>query len=418
MKMDRVLTLSLLLVMVASTTASAQLFRRGGGYSSSNTESRRVSTVALGEELEGPSEAYKRLWDRDLELAFDKLPTEGSVPEWRIPYSGFDYADTAGGTNYGLNGSPMAKYDRAFNGGRGRASGWEASDTTFPSARDMRDRARAQGRRAGLFAGSRLVREARGWYGHCNARTAASIRHAEPEKNVERNGVTFTPADIKALLCDIYMWSDTEVLAGDYSTVTAPMLHIMLTNWLGRGQHPVGMDDTPGEQTWNFPIYGYEITHNEKLSNRRVEIVMDITYAKPNMSEQDKSPRVTGEKRFHYFLDLDSSGKIVGGNFYGDSSIIDLLWVPMQPGQGGQEGNKDGNPHINTKEVLAIWRDSVSEDVRKKWFNADPVEEDRVAQADSSEEPADAETATAEEAATEEAAAEVAENTADGSDRE
>jgi hypothetical protein len=55
-----------------------------------------------------------------------------------------------------------------------------------------------------------------------------------------------------------------------------------------------------------------------------------------------------------------------------------MLWAPLKPTQGGEEGNKRGNRHLNMKEVLAIWRESVPEDLRKQWLNIDPTEEDRI----------------------------------------
>ena len=46
--------------------------------------------------------------------------------------------------------------------------------------------------------------------------------------------------------------------------------------------------------------------------------------------------------------------------------------------QGGTEGNKRGNPHLDVKEVLAIWRESVPASLREQWLNIDPTEEDRL----------------------------------------
>jgi hypothetical protein len=77
-------------------------------------------------------------------------------------------------------------------------------------------------------------------------------------------------------------------------------------------------------------------------------------------------------------LDLDRDDNIKGGRYYSDSGQIDMLWAPLKPAQGGDEKNKRGNPHLNVKEVLAIWRDSVPEDLRKQWLNIDPTEEDRI----------------------------------------
>ena len=53
----------------------------------------------------------------------------------------------------------------------------------------------------------------------------------------------------------------------------------------------------------------------------------------------------------------------------GGSKIVvvstDLLWVPLRPKPSRQKGNESGNPYVDVNRVLAIWRDSVPEDVRK-----------------------------------------------------
>lgn len=55
------------------------------------------------------------------------------------------------------------------------------------------------------------------------------------------------------------------------------------------------------------------------------------------------------------------------------SSIRRTLWAPRQPVRGGQEGNKQGNPHLDVGEVLALWRASVDPDLRDQWVNVDPA---------------------------------------------
>jgi len=67
----------------------------------------------------------------------------------------------------------------------------------------------------------------------------------------------------------------------------------------------------------------------------------------------------------------------VGGRFFADSSQIDLLWAPRQPVRGGQEGNQQGNPHLDVGEVLALWRASVDPDLRDQWVNVDPAPQER-----------------------------------------
>jgi hypothetical protein len=327
------------------------------------------SGAIQADEISYQQQTFQQWWGDELVLKLDNLPAEGKVPDFRMPYSGHDYPDRAGGTV-----SALLKYDRAFHGGRPLATEFERMDISAHRA------GRSDGPPArGLFGRIRSGRSrVPSWYGHCNGWTAAAIRHAEPEKSVVRNGVTFTPADIKGLLAEIYMYSESEFLGGVDRAINAGTLHLTLANWLGRGAHPVGMETAVGEVVINYPVFSYTSKVN-KLSSRQAEVQMTITYALNIPREQDKGPANYHRKMyFHYILDLDEEGAIRGGRYYGDSAQIDMLWTPLKPAQGGEEKNKRGNPHLDVKEVLAIWRESVSEDLRNKWLNIDPTEEDRI----------------------------------------
>jgi hypothetical protein len=137
------------------------------------------------------------------------------------------------------------------------------------------------------------------------------------------------------------------------------------------------MEADPGKEKWNYPIFGYTASAT-KYSNGRVEVQTRISYAKDSRGEYQKSPRIEYTKTFRYYLTLNSDGQIVGGTFYRNSAMIDMLWMPLRPKQGKQPGNQRGNPHVDVNKVLAIWRASVSDDIRKKWPIIDPPEEDRV----------------------------------------
>ena len=308
------------------------------------------------------NEIFEQLWETEFTWQYDQLPEKGGVDEWRVPYSGYIYPDTQGGTWRSLQ-----KYDRAFNGGRGLATAYEKRDTSMTE------------RQPGLFGGRLFSRERTpNWYGHCNGWTSAAIRHAEPTKSVTRNGVTFTPADIKGLLAEIYIYNHHDVLAGDNQRRVNPgVFHAIIANWLGRGEHPLGMESDPSEEKWNYPVYAYA-TSAARHSPREVEVKMNIAYAKDANYEEDESPRIKRVKYFHYMLNLDAGGKIVGGYFFRDSNVIDMLWVPRQPKQAGQPGNESGNPYVSVKEVLAIWRASAPEETRQKWAIVDPADLDRV----------------------------------------
>jgi hypothetical protein len=322
------------------------------------------------DELEQQQQAFKQWWGDEYVTKLSELPAEGKVPDFRVPYAGHDYPDRGGGTV-----NAMSKYDRAFHRGRPLATQFEQTDIS-----DHRAAGGGEREVRGLFGRVRMVR-GRGvptWYGHCNGWTAAAIRHAEPQQSVVRNGVVFTPADIKGLLAEIYMYTESEFLGGIDPAINPGILHLSLANWLGRGDHPLGMETAVGEVVINFPLFAYKSTIN-RFSQREAEVRTIITYALNINREMDKQPpKYHRQLYFHYVLDLDKDDNIKGGRYYTDSGQIDMLWAPLKPSQGGDERNKRGNPHLDVKEVLAIWRESVPEDLRKQWLNIDPTEEDRI----------------------------------------
>ncbi|MCA9121407.1 MAG: hypothetical protein H6822_07680 [Planctomycetaceae bacterium] len=352
------------------------------------------STSIKQEEIDYQNEVFLRWWESDLVWEFDVLPTEGQVPDYRVPYSGHDYPDRAGGTI-----EVLRKYDRAFNAGEfvriessneqesnfgrrrvivnrpttrsgGLAAAFEHKDTTAFTETTTQ--------RRGIFGLRRVtVQQTPHWHGHCNGWTSAAIRHAEPQSNVTRNGVVFTPADIKGLLAEIYMYRDNEFLGGEDAVMNPGLLHVVLANWIGRGDHPVGIETAVGKEKWNYPLYAFK-TSSRKVSDHEVEVRMNANYSQSTRREVDRSQHLAKTIHFHYSLDLNDAGEIVGGSYYNDSARIDMLWTPLHPVQGGTPGNDRGNPHIDVKEVLAMWRESVPEELRSKWWNIDPTKEDAI----------------------------------------
>lgn len=341
-------------------------------YSSRDSRDYGSPGGIIGAELQEQKEVYQKLWGSDLVVNLAELPVSGSVPDFRVPYSGHDYPDKGGGT---LNA--MVKYDRAFYPGQSKAYQAEREDLQFHTT------VRTEGKevvRRGLFG--RVISVNRPsvvpvWYGHCNGWTAAAMRHAEPQKSVTRNGVVFSPADIKGLLAEVYMYSHTQSLGGDDKDAMNPaMLHISLANWLGRQSHPVAMESSLGEPVINFPVYSFKTTLT-KLSPTRYDARTYITFTLHLPREADKAPKSNRQLYFHYVLDLDRGGNIISGQYQRDSGRIDMLWAPLQLVQGGQEGNRGGNQHLNMNDVLSIWRESVDPEIIKKWVNIDPTDEER-----------------------------------------
>lgn len=316
------------------------------------------------EEVEYQTQNFEQWWGKPLVWKFADLPKNGMVPKERLPYSGYIYPDQFGGTEVVLR-----KYDLAFHRGQSVASAYERWDVAA-------HRIVTYGRRS--FGGrARRSEYTPHWAGHCNGWTAAAIRHAEPRESVRKGDVVFTPADIKGLLAELYSYSETEFLGGVGQAVNAGTLHVILGNWIGIGRHPIGMDSTVGQEVWNYPIYAYS-SDAKPRGPRAVEVKLNIGYVDMAMMEHHQAPRTFKFLAFHYVLDLDDEGNIKGGRFYEDSQMIDMLWTPLKPTQGGEKGNEQGNPHLDAEEVLALWRASVPEKHRQDWYNIDPTEEDAV----------------------------------------
>ncbi|NLF68923.1 MAG: hypothetical protein GX575_07690 [Candidatus Anammoximicrobium sp.] len=323
-------------------------------------------------DIDTQNRVFQELWGERFVWKYDSLPSEGSAPEFRMPYAGYIYPDSIGGTYRSLR-----KYDQAFYPGRGPAEAFEWSD--IAAHKQVVTRQVRQGNRR---FGSRLVTvRSYGtpyWHGHCNGWAAAAIRHGEPQRSVTKNGVVFAPSDIKSLLAELYTYSEIVDLGGEnYGNVHPGTLHAVLANWLGRHAHPIGMEAMPGREKWNYPIYGFSTSATKRSEGRHVEVRMELKYVLNISREQDQAPQNGRTKYFHYLLNLDAAGNIVGGYYYRDSSQIDLLWVARYPLAGGQEGNEQGNPHLKVSDVLALWRASVDKDTVAKWVNIEPVPKKR-----------------------------------------
>ena len=243
---------------------------------------------------------FQRYWGTDFVWKFDDLPAKGGVSRERAPYSGGIYLDKYGGTV-----SALRKYDRAFNGGRSLATAHEQWDTSAFQE--------PVSQRGGVFGLRQVTRMGTpNWHGHCNGWAAAAIRHAEPKQSVSRNGVVFSPADIKALLAELYIYNDIQDLSGSSANIQAALFHVVVANWLGRGAHPLGMEADPGREKWNYPAFAFS-SSSKKRSERQVEVKLNLAYAKDSQGEYQESPRLQRTKSFHYRLDLNANGEIVGG---------------------------------------------------------------------------------------------------------
>ncbi|MGE0395272.1 MAG: proprotein convertase P-domain-containing protein [Kofleriaceae bacterium] len=231
-----------------------------------------------------------------------------------------------------------------------------------------------------------------GWWGTCHAWSPAALMEPEPQHPVTVNGVEFTVGDIKALIQNAYDSTSAVMLGGrcnaetiehsptmsannECSDVNPGALHVILTNFLGIAQLPLVEDRTANFEVWNQPVLKYEVTKQAEISKTKAnqcvgngsgstwtyntsakklyEVRVTVTYL--SESGASNTPHGfednTSEDDYHYILELNSDGKVIGGRYCTDStnSHIDFLWSPT----GSNRASNPGVDHNKVKELIA-----------------------------------------------------------------
>jgi hypothetical protein len=190
-----------------------------------------------------------------------------------VPWAGSYFAFANDGIAVKLaGGSPAAKYDKIFSP-RTSAETWEKENHS-----------------CAIYTGETKA-SCRGWWGHCNAWSAAGIKEPEPRKAITYRGTKLEVADQKAWLTEIWMDSgslftgktnkaqktdawvmDASSAVGkrrlDYTSgtnfeafwdVTPRTFFLIFTNYVGVMKQGVVIDRFTGDEVWNQPIVGYRI---------------------------------------------------------------------------------------------------------------------------------------------------------------
>ncbi len=235
------------------------------------------------------------------------------------------------------------------------------------------------------------------WWGLCHAWAPAAILEPEPLHAVEYNGQRFEVSDIKGLLLTVYDGTESMFLGGrcnareferdehhrirmdECRDVNAGAWHVVAANFLGLNGRAFVEDRTAGFQVWNQPVVGYRVTMAEERSleealgvlgvdatdrypfNDRAARFYEVKMTTDYLVEGHQSTEPLGEDGYirhddyHYVLELDQEGKIIGGEWVGSSrdSHPDFLWVPMRPRTGY---GRRSNPHVDLETVRELLR--------------------------------------------------------------
>ena len=315
------------------------------------------------------------------------MPKAGKVAA--APWPGSYWPHYLDGINFRWNApnlSATEKYAKAFgmdaqqlqdavsrkNGVLGQQSNQECS--TAADCADLKDGS-ACGKREGEDIGRCIPM----WFGICHAWAAVAYMEPEPECPAVVNGVTFQPADIKALLTQVYAGGnlDTILLGARFNGPDATtfdvldefgrfkdharrdlnpgLFHIALANIMGKLHQTFVIDVDADSPVWNHPIRSYEVVDSEVMTpsvateqfvsqgstypfnaaaqnvmyvRTRVVYVVEGGLNVPYVSSGRVS-RSTKQVAYEYLLELDSENRIVGGEWLRTSNERhpDFMWL-------------------------------------------------------------------------------------------
>eukprot|EP00644_Phytophthora_capsici_P013162 jgi/Phyca11/560856/estExt2_Genewise1.C_PHYCAscaffold_50847 len=215
------------------------------------------------------------------------------------------------------------------------------------------------------------------WYGICHAWAPAALLEPEPRCAVKKNGVTFQPMDIKALLTQVYDDGGVKTvftgarfdgpdssaskdqygryIDGSRRDLGPGYMHVALANIVGRFNSSVVLDVAGGAEVWNQPVYSYQVISQRELTptaaanefygqhtypfNGEAKRIMYTettvtwmveTYDNGGLVSSGRASKHMGRKTYTYLLELDNEYNILGGEWVGSSNDDhpDFLWLP------------------------------------------------------------------------------------------
>ncbi|WP_168204128.1 pre-peptidase C-terminal domain-containing protein [Aliikangiella coralliicola] len=226
------------------------------------------------------------------------------------------------------------------------------------------------------------------WMGLCHGWAPAAYMLDRPTKTLtlkdpDNQDIVFYPSDIKAL--GTSLWAETRFntkFIGGRCNIKNPeenengrildqncfdnnpgSWHISVLNQLGKNHRSLIMDATYDYQVWNQPILSYKITYfnpetNQIISDPKNQLLPISDYQKDKFSEfrSHEATHIIGVKMdvqymvetspthrtsdtanydgisrvsYHYDLELNENGKIIGGEWY-NQAHPDFLWTPAK----------------------------------------------------------------------------------------
>jgi hypothetical protein len=326
----------------------------------------------------------------------DKLPTSGAA--LRIPKPGHSWPTTDDSINARWDGayslSPAEKFERAFGKpGTALAVSMDTGIRGQTMRRECRSnwecRAEQDGSSCAIPRGASTGRCIPGWWGICHGWAHQAIHEPQAQRVVTRNGVTFYPADLDALMSLAYsrglpvrflsqrcnrnknsgisVDGSGRVVQGECRDMNPGAFHLVIGNLMGLRQQSFVMDVSIDAQVWNHPVRDYRVAEIYEVSREQaanavgdrtgqytynseaerfffVQMELRVMGGAPASRGIPDPERYTQVGRFEYVLETDSEGRIFGGEWVGRSKTFhpDFVWWAVGAPTGVNEQHPEG----------------------------------------------------------------------------
>jgi hypothetical protein len=165
------------------------------------------------------------------------------------------------------------------------------------------------------------------WHGHCNRAAMVTSLLQEPKRDVTYNGVTFTPHEIKGLLCEVVtnLCTEEELRGfrfdgnpGDNQFDPSPhsFLKDILEPWTKPDQkQPIILDIDPRVEVWNFPFDSVKVTESEKAPEGFAVNTPIGCKTKYYLCEMKGTGFPDQERNYQFWIQYDKNGAVVSQSY-------------------------------------------------------------------------------------------------------
>lgn len=307
-------------------------------------------------------------FDSNYEYRLSALPLKATLPPNKVPWSSSYWPRNKGSINYRWNTpNPTGFNIKSPSLERVKVMGLDELAQLSPAEKfDL-----AQGHYDYPLS-SKVARgvtpTAKDFEGICDGWTATAIQFTEPAPveitNPDGIVIPFGSSDVKALMSyDVSINSEPGAMQsrfiGKYcvlprgrgancADINPGAYHVVLANQIGLKQQSFAVDIEIKRETWNQPVIGYEFEIRGETKVRGADRAY-IVHAKMTYAEDDPDgeeyarvfnwnptigtkDHIVEVQEVDYILELDRSGRIIGGSWLGESKNVhpDLFWLPTK----------------------------------------------------------------------------------------